>query len=607
MLQENEQILKKFRPELFRMIREILEQKEQTIEEKVKLAVARDGSSVVVVHKEGKDYRLNSAFRPVQEADRWAAQFEVDHLENIVVLFGLGNGIFARSLMKRLGNRDKLIVYEPSLEIFRSVLDQEDIGDLLKDPRIRFVLEEVNPSDFYFVLERNLDWRNMDALSVCCHPGYQELFMEQYVGFLKQIKECKELVNVVKNTDVHFAHRTVENIFRNMRYIRETNALPDFYQKMPEGFPVIIVSAGPSLDKNIDELKRAEGKAFILAVDSAVNSLIQHGINFDGMITVDAGKRISHISREECQDIPLFCVPMSRPEILEFHQGKKIWITGSRYLDSLYAELGHSFFPINIGGSVATAAFSACEKMGFTRIVLIGQDLAYCGDTTHAGGVIKKVVNEESGQQEVDGLLGDKVRSRYDWIIYRNWFESAIQQLPDVQVIDATEGGALIHGSDVMTLAEVIDTYCRQEFSMRELLEQAPPTFDEETYQRAKDNLLRIENEMKTIRRKSEDAVIVCDQVVDLIQQSGNEVSVHKQAKKLAEINQYVVEQRTYQLLDYYVTDTAVEDLKEINQMTGNKEQDLLNTYYSAKAMYESMIHAVNDLKDLVHESLKQV
>ena len=82
----------------------------------------------------------------------------------------------------------------------------------------------------------------------------------------------------------------------------------------------------------------------------------------------------------------------------------------------------------------------------------------------------------------VDGWYGDMVKSRYDWIIYRNWFESAIQQLPDVEVIDATEGGALIHGSETMCLSEVIDTYCNQSFSMLELLDRESPTFDENPY-----------------------------------------------------------------------------------------------------------------------------
>lgn len=596
MLQENQSALEKYRPEFGKMFQDFFENTTEACSDKIVLDTARDGNSVLLVERDGQLHRLNSAFRPAQEADRWVSQYKLDNLENIIVLFGLGNGIFLRSLLKICGKSDKVIVVEPSIWVFQCVLENTDIGDILSDARVHLVVEGINASDFYFLMENYLDWRNIDALCVCEHPGYKELYLEAYVAFLKEIAECKELTNVLKHTDVHFAHQTVMNYFLNMRHIQKSNILADFVGKIPKDFPAIIVSAGPSLAKNIEMLKQAEGKAFILAVDSAVNTLLNHGVSFDAMITIDAGKSVSKISREECREIPLLCGLMSRPEMLQFHRGKKVWIMGARYIDTLYAEMHHPFQPINIGGCVATAAFAACEKMGFERIVLIGQDLAYDGEVTHVGGEVKNIVNEEVGQEEIDGWAGGKVRSRYDWIIYRNWFESVIQQLPGVDVIDATEGGALIHGSKVMTLSEVLSEYCTQEFSMKDLLVSQKPTFSEEEYAVAREKLLHLEKELSNVRRNASNAVILCDEVLRLIEQGGASVSVNKQAKKLSALNDAIVSQGVYQLLDYYVTDTAVDDLKEINQMTGNKEQDLMNTYLSAKAMYESLIHATEDL-----------
>lgn len=444
--------------------------------------VARDGNSILLIERDGQLYRMNSAFRPIQEAERWAAQYPLDYLENIILLFGLGNGIFAKSLLKKMGKDDKLIIYEPSIRVFHLVLEQEDISSILMDSRVHVVVEGMNTAEFYFIIEEYLSWRNMESLCVCEHPEYKMLFTDGYRNFVNQIAECRDLINVQKHTMAHYAHKSIINSFFNMQYLSKANILGDFLGKFPKDFPAIIVSAGPSLDKNIEELKRAEGKAFILAVDSAVKALLEKGISFDAMITVDAEKSPAHLRSEECSEIPLFCVLVSRPHILLNHRGKKIFIMGGACVDESYAENGHPFLPINIGGSVSTAAFSVCEKMGFQKIVLIGQDLAYDGDITHAGGKVKNIVSEDVGQQMIDGWHGGKVRSRYDWIIYKNWFESAIQQRPDVQVIDATEGGALIHGSKVMSLSEVINLYCTQSFSMLELLNQQPPTFSEEEF-----------------------------------------------------------------------------------------------------------------------------
>ena len=41
--------------------------------------------------------------------------------------------------------------------------------------------------------------------------------------------------------------------------------------------PAIIVAAGPSLNKNVQELKQAKGKALILVVDAALRAVVNTG------------------------------------------------------------------------------------------------------------------------------------------------------------------------------------------------------------------------------------------------------------------------------------------------------------------------------------------
>lgn len=45
--------------------------------------------------------------------------------------------------------------------------------------------------------------------------------------------------------------------------------------------------------------------------------------------------------------------------------------------------------------------------------------------------------------------------------LYRKWFESQIVRYPRLDVIDATEGGAKIEGSEIMTLKEAIERECK--------------------------------------------------------------------------------------------------------------------------------------------------
>lgn len=122
---------------------------------------------------------------------------------------------------------------------------------------------------------------------------------------------------------------------------------------------------------------------------------------------------------------------------------------------------------------------------------------------THAGGVELHIVNESYGMKMVDGVNGGKVRSRYDWLIYKDWFEDAIRALPEIEVIDATEGGALIEGSKVRTLADVIKKECKKEFDFAAVLEETGPTFSAEEYTKVKEKMLHLEKEFVLLRGKA--------------------------------------------------------------------------------------------------------
>ena len=71
-------------------------------------------------------------------------------------------------------------------------------------------------------------------------------------------------------------------------------------------------------------------------------------------------------------------------------------------MSKLYNKYKKDFPNYNVGGSVATAAFNVCLLLKFNRIILIGQDLAYSGDVTHAGGVTNNVNIDASIKKELE-------------------------------------------------------------------------------------------------------------------------------------------------------------------------------------------------------------
>ncbi len=145
---------------------------------------------------------------------------------------------------------------------------------------------------------------------------------------------------------------------------------------------------------------------------------------------------------------------------------------------SIYFSFNQSLFPLSgidpqnygyeMGGSITTALLGMVRSAGFKTIILMGQDLAYDENGfSHTGGERE----ERENDQWLEGIYGGKVRVRSDWVLFLKSFEKEIREHPEMTVIDATEGGALIHGSAVMTMREAIDLYCRKEYPVQEWID----------------------------------------------------------------------------------------------------------------------------------------
>ena len=604
----NMKALEKERPELCKEIKKVIDKDEFSLEH-IETAQARDGSDIISIVKDGKNYRLNSVYRPLQEAEKWADQYQFQNLNTTVLMFGMGNSIFVHEVLKKMQSDAILYLYEPDVSIFIYNLYNVDIVDIIKDSRVNIFITGINENEFSDVISSEFHWSMLLSQIICNHPVYDKLYIESYKEFLFTIKKMNNMETVNRDTEQHMAHSTIVNALLNMKYIRESNYVSEFVEKIPEDVPVIIVAAGPSLDKNIDELKRAEGKAFIFATDTAVKYLLAHDIHFDAMITIDANKSSAHLADERCKDVPLFCVLESKNEIMEMHTGRKVWFRGSVIMYTLYEKFRRRFPDYNPGGSVATAAFTVAVSMKAKRIVLIGQDLAYSDGVTHAGGVVKGIVNEWYGQEEVDGIDGGKVKTRYDWVIYKDWFEESIESVKDrIEVIDATEGGALIKGTKIMTLSDVIDKYCKHEFSVRGLIENMPYTFSDKEYAEVKKTLEHLSKGMANIKQKATEGKQACKKVIFMIKAGNrNEAQEQKYLKQISKANKFIEKQDAYELMNVYITAAVTEKIQAINCMSDDADQNMIDTLNISESVYDALLTGVEELSEAVEKGISEL
>lgn len=566
---------------------------------------ALNGSTYWTVKTSDKTYRMNSLCCPEEEAAIWADQFHINNLEMVVVLFGLGDGIFYKELKKKGRDDTIIVIFEPSPKLFDYQMNHMDIEEIVNTKNTVLIVDKLNDKAFYGVLSTVLTIYNYEYSLDITIPEYDKIFKQSYMQFKQYF------VNIIKTlegeyyTSIVLANLWTENSLHTLRYMKDCQFLSQYNKKFAEEIPVIIVSAGPSLDYNIEKLKLAKGKSVIIATDTAMPQMVRHGIKPDFIATIDAKKSPTHLADEMCQHIPYICTDMARIEIMENHKAQKIYYQLSIYLERILEEMGKKIIFLGSGTSVATVAFSACIAMGFKTIIFVGQDLAYRDGVSHAGHHLRR---EEVNPYhiQIEDIYGNMVDSREEWYRFLLWFENAIQQLPkDNVIIDATEGGAKIRGTKIMTLEEAIEKYCILDVNCEEQVKSTPLAFNDEEWKVFKGKIQHLFTEMDEIYSLSRQGSGITEELMERLRVKKFGESYEKKIKRISQINEEILSKNVYDLLDTYMFSAEEDKLKSrkgVNEMQDDLDENEMKTYKIAQEFYSSLKEVCKTFKPKLQE-----
>jgi hypothetical protein len=569
---------------------EILSAKNQL--EDIDSITTKEDEKALLIKYMNVEYRLNSQYYPTREAKKWADQFEFHNLNNAISIFGFGNGIFVRNILEKMGETDFLVIYEPCKDIFYHVLNHYDIVDILEDKRVSFSVEDINEFEFHNTLRYVINITNLNDQITCVHPFYNEIFLESCVNFYKILKDSFTSIKININTQIFFGQRFIDNLLGNIKYINNSYSIHDLKEELPKEVPAIIVAAGPSIEKQMEALKSAKGRAIIFAVDRILDYLLDNGIEPDFIVTLDPIKPIEYFTKRTDLKIPLICFLQANNEILKHHVGKKIICNCSDFLVPMYLDAKKEPPKVASSTSVATVTFTTCLELGFKNIILVGQDLAYNGNITHAGGIAE--ISDSSKNVTLEDIHGEQVMSRYDWKEIINWYQDMLTLNSDLNVIDAKDNGAKIKGTTVMTLKEAVDMYCKDKFDNNSI-ELKKPTFNEDEMCNNKLFFEDNRDELDKINKKSKEAIKICEFLIRENRKNNIESKLaKKELKKLGKINSYIEKQPIYSLMDHFIVASSAQHLLGISHFTDDIKEDNIKTYEKSICIFEAVIEAVD-------------
>lgn len=485
-------------------------EKDRKSELEVYQEISYEGNTILKVKKGDRICYLNGKRDTEELAKLWVKTLGELPRNTAVLMMGVGNWQYLKELIEQTENRITIIIYEPSLEIFIKFLKNVDIGRWMEKHLLIFWvngLKDMEIKNMRGILDQVISYEMFAYIKYLVLPNYTLLFPEEAVEFVRMCRDISVDKIIQYNTRNLYSSVLVRNLLSNSRFLCDGYKTTQLTEVIPRDIPGIVVAAGPSLNKNIKDLKKAKGKAFIIAVDTAVKPLLHAGIVPDMFAIIDGLKPLELVQIEEAKEIPLVTNLNAAPAVLEYHTGKKFFFDeGYQFAEEILSRSGQQLGGISTGGSVATTAFSLLHKIGISTIILVGQDLAYTNNRSHADGTFKEVMEEKdtSNFLMVEGSYEKEVPTTTDMKIFIDWYGSYIEgckrYCPEFRVINATEGGAKLEGTENMTLQEAIEKVCRKEVDIQECLEKLQPMLDEENRAWAVDYLKHLPVEFCKLR-----------------------------------------------------------------------------------------------------------
>ncbi len=418
---------------------------------------------------------LASKYSPTKEAARLAGNADPDRHAVIVVL-GLGTSHHVAELAQRVVGNGLLVVYEPDASLVRSVLEQVDCRAWLGSPRVALFVGEVEPAELIARLESQVALVSQ-GVQFIAHPPTRQIHADRLNAFSDAMTQFVSFCRTNIATTLVNASRTCENQAQNLPQYTAGATVAEL-ESITQGYPAIIVSAGPSLARNVHLLTQpgVRNRVVIIAVQTVLKPLLARGVKPHFVTALDyheISKRF-YEGLPPLDDVTLVAEAKAHRAILDAYPGP-VRVCESRFLDTLLGDQARPVGHLKSGSTVAHLSLYLAQYLGCDPIIFIGQDLGFSDGLYYCPGTAihevwadelspmntlemmewKRIARHKSHLQKIDDIHGKTIFTDEQMLTYLKQFEKDFADAPQ-QIIDATEGGAPKRNTQRMTLADAL-------------------------------------------------------------------------------------------------------------------------------------------------------
>jgi hypothetical protein len=263
-----------------------------------------------------------------------------------------------------------------------------------------------------------------------------------------------------------------------------------------KGLPIVIISPGPSLDKNIHLLKEVKGRAILMAAAQCARALQAAGVAPDFLVVADPGDLVYFLDGVDTREIEALIIGVSsHPDFYKKPFKHIVTFNANSTVDAWISNIFGDTNAISTAGSVSLDCLFFAKYFECSHILMVGLDLALSEGKAYS----TKSANSEStvhidaatntltfsdvpetmeriflakGAKSEDtvetvltlpGYYGGIVQTRPNYHLFHGEFVVIAKHEASLKnptpLVNCTEGGAYIEGFEHIGLQEAIHKY----------------------------------------------------------------------------------------------------------------------------------------------------
>lgn len=321
---------------------------------------------------------IESRYNPENDIERLFSNLQING--DFIILLGIGSGLLLNKLVNNLNCKFILAVENT----------EDDINLIMRCGNL------INSSKYKITTIDNL---HSDLLNNFLPIIYEKIQVIDQKAWILENNQYKDYIqNIIQDTinislqdysvQVHFGKIWMHNILSNLKLLSKYTS-PKISQINKT--KAIILAAGPSLDYNLEQIRKLSKDHYIIATDTAFSSMIKQKISIDAVISLDGQYISSSHFINNLNDTVFFidlCGNSSAVrKIMKKNKNIIFYNSGHPFCNVLENDYPETFFHLFSGaGTVTIAAIDLATKIGFEDIKVFGADYGYINNKAYMKG-----------------------------------------------------------------------------------------------------------------------------------------------------------------------------------------------------------------------------